>query len=219
MKPITILLVDDHKVVREGLRGMLDLEDDLAVVGAAKNGRQGVSMAAALLPDVILMDIAMPGINGLAAPRPGLQTHPGPKIIMLTAHNDEAYATSATAAGASGFLLKQTSSHNVCRAVREVCNGKTFFGKPAARAIARRNRQSCEPAGGGNHTRLTPRETEVLRWIAAGKADTETAVDLEIGLKTVAKHRSALMAKLGIHDTASLTRYAVSSGIVESGVP
>ena len=220
MKQITILIVDDHTVVREGLHKMLDLEEDFEVVGEAKNGRQAVTLALDLRPDVILMDIAMPGLNGLESTRQVLKALPDTKIIILTAHNDDAYVNSATAAGAVGFLLKQTSSHNVCRAVREVQNGKKFFGNSIARRMARLHQQSPERIGviGKKQTQLTSREVEVLQLIAEGKANKEAASDLGISIKTVEKHRGNLMEKLDIHDTASLTRYAISAGIIESSV-
>jgi len=220
MKKITILVVDDHTVVREGLHKMLDLEEDFEVVGEAKNGRQAVTLAIDLKPDVILMDIAMPGLNGLESTRQILKALPDTKIIILTAHNDDAYVNSATAAGAVGFLLKQTSAHNVCKAVREVRNGKIFFGNSVARRLSRLHQQSPERSGmiGKKQTLLTSREVEVLQLIAEGKANKETASDLGISIKTVEKHRGNLMEKLDIHDTASLTRYAISAGIIESSV-
>jgi len=220
MEHITILVVDDHTVVREGLHKMLDLEEDFEVVGEAKNGRQAVTLALDIKPDVILMDIAMPGLNGLESTRQILKAFPDTKIIILTAHNDDAYVNSATSAGAVGFLLKQTSAHNVCRAIREVQNGKTFFGNSIARRLSRLHQQSPELPGmiGKKQTLLTSREVEVLQLIAEGKANKETALDLGISIKTVEKHRGNLMEKLDIHDTASLTRYAISAGIIESSV-
>lgn len=220
MKPITVLLVDDHAVVREGLHKMLDLEQDIEVLGEARNGRQAVTLAIELMPDVILMDIAMPGLNGLEATRQILKALPETKIIVLTAHNDDAYVNSAMTSGAVGFLLKQTSAHNVARAVREVRNGKTFFGNSVAKRLSRLHRHSPERSEmtGKKQTLLTSREVEVLQLIAEGKANKETASDLGISIKTVEKHRGNLMEKLDIHDTASLTRYAISAGIIESSV-
>ncbi len=220
MKEITILVVDDHMIVREGLCKMLALEENFKVVGEAKNGRVAVAMALELKPDVILMDIAMPGLNGLEATRQILKLLPNTKIIVLTAHNDDAYVNSATTAGAVGFLLKQTSAHRVCRAVREVQNGKTFFGNSIAKRLARLNQNSPRRVGlrGQKQSSLTSREVEVLQLIAEGKANKETATDLGISIKTVEKHRGNLMEKLDIHDTASLTRYAISAGIIESSV-
>src|ERR1700691_2251773 len=127
MKQITVLLAEDHTIVREVYREMLELEDGIEVVGEAQDGRQAVTMVKKLRPDVVLMDIAMPLLNGLEAMRQILKADPGTKILILSAHSDDAYVKSATDSGAMGFLLKQTSSHDVCRAIRDVQSGKFFF--------------------------------------------------------------------------------------------
>lgn len=220
MKKIRILVADDHTVVREGLRRMLDLEDDMEVVGEARNGRQAVAMAIELEPDVVLMDIAMPGLNGLEATRQLHKALPAARVLVLTAHHDDAYVECAVAAGATGFLLKQTSAQNVCRAIHEVHGGKMYLGKPVARRLARLQQQAVERGGSvtQGRSRLTTRESEVLQLIAEGRANKETAAELGISIKTVEKHRGSLMTKLDIHDTASLTRYAISSGVIECSV-
>jgi DNA-binding NarL/FixJ family response regulator len=220
MKPITILLAEDHTIVREGFRKMLELEDDLEVVGEAQDGRQAVALAKKLRPAVVLMDIAMPLLNGLEATRQVLKTLPATKVLILSAHNDDAYVKNATESGAVGFLLKQTSSQDVCRAIREVQKGNTFFSVSISRRLDRLNPQSPDRLRGfkKNGARLTSREMEVLQLIAEGKANKETAAELGIGIKTVEKHREHLMAKLDIHDTAGLTRYAIGAGIIESSV-
>jgi len=220
MKPITVLLAEDHQIVREGFRKMLELEKDFAVVGEVQDGRQAIALAAKLLPQVILMDIAMPLLNGLEATRQIHKLQPAVKILMLSAHNDDAYVQNALAAGAVGFLLKQTSSQDVCQAIRDVHAGKTFFTPTIARHFDRLNPQLAVRPGVTNQKigQLTSREMEVLQLIAEGKANKETASELGIGIKTVEKHREHLMEKLDIHDTAGLTRYAISAGIIESSV-
>lgn len=218
MKRITVLLADDHTIVREGFRKILELESDLEVVGEAQDGRRAVAMAKKLRPEVVLMDIAMPLLNGLEATRQLLKAAPGTKVLMLSAYSEDAYVQKATESGAAGFLLKQASAQEVCRAIREVQKGNTFFSPVVARRLVRLSLAFPTQLKKKAAARLTSREVEVLQLIAEGKANKETAGLLGIGLKTVEKHREHLMQKLDIHDTAGLTRYAISAGIIESSV-
>lgn len=220
MKRITVLLADDHTIVREGIRKMLEMESDIEVVAEAKDGRQAVALTMELRPEVVLMDVAMPGLNGLEATRQLIKALPRVKILILTAYNDDAYVKYATESGACGLMLKQTSANDISRAIREVHKGNTFFSPSVARRIARLK----PPLPGGitananPSSALTSREMEVLQLIAEGKANKETASVLCISIKTVEKHRGHLMEKLDIHDTAGLTRYAIAVGIIESSV-
>jgi len=220
MKRITVLLAEDHTIVREGLRKMLELENDFEVVGEAANGRQAVAMVKRLLPAVVLMDLAMPLLNGLEATREILEAVPSTRIRILSAHNDSAYVKDPTESGAVGFLLKQASAHVLFKGIREVNKGHTFFGPFLAKLLPERERKSVDRAGRPKprNAGLTWREMEVLQLIAEGKANKQTAAELGISMKTVEKHRQNLMAKLNIHDTAGLTRYAISAGITESSV-
>jgi DNA-binding NarL/FixJ family response regulator len=220
MKRITVLLAEDHTIVREGFRKMLELESDFQVVGEAQDGRQAIALAKKLRPAVVLMDIAMPRLNGLEATRQVLKVVPATKVLILSAHSDDAYVKNATDSGAMGFLLKQTSSHVVCEAIRQVQKGKTFFCPTVARRLHQLDGKSTDRAGRPQprNARLTSREMEVLQLIAEGKANKETAAELGISIKTVEKHREKVMGKLKIHDTAGLTRYAISAGIIESSV-
>jgi len=218
MKRITVLLADDNRVVRTEFRKVLELEADLEVVGEARTGREAVTLTKKLRPAVVVMDIAMPQLNGLEATRQIRQAVPGTKVLMLSAHGDDAYVEQAIAFGAVGFLLKQTSSHDLSRAIREVLNGNTFFSP----AIAKRLHESKSPAGRKKlHqcvARLSSRELEVLQLIAEGQANKQVADELDISIKTVEKHRQNLMQKLNLHDVAGLTRYAIGAGIIESSV-
>lgn len=220
MQQITVLLAEDHTIVREGFRKMLELEKDFKIIGEVPDGRQAVALVKKLRPEVVLMDIAMPLLNGLEATRQIIKEFPSIKIIILSAHGDDAYVKNAMESGAVGFLLKQSSAHELCRAIREVHRGETFFTPSISRRQDRLRPPSLDRAG--KLTKkvglLTSRELEVLQLIAEGKANKETAFHLGIGLKTVEKHREHLMAKLDIHDTAGLTRYAISAGIIESSV-
>src|ERR1700691_3437619 len=137
MKRITVLLAEDHTIVREGFRKMLELEDDFEIIGEAQDGRQAVALANKFRPEVVLMDIAMPLLNGLEATRQILKAIPTTKVIMFSAHSDDAYVKNATDSGAMGFLLKQTSAHEVCQAIREVEKGKTFFSVSISRRLDR----------------------------------------------------------------------------------
>jgi DNA-binding NarL/FixJ family response regulator len=220
MKKITVVLAEDHAIVREGFRKMLELEGDLEVIGEAQDGRKAVVLVQKLRPDVVLMDIAMPLLNGLEATRQLIKIMPGARVLMLSAHSDDAYVKTAADSGAMGFLLKQTSAHEVCLAIREVHKGNTFFTPSISKRQNRIHPASRDRAGALNKKviQLTSREMEVLQLIAEGKANKETAAELGIGVKTVEKHREHLMEKLDIHDTAGLTRYAISAGIIESSV-
>ena len=221
MNPITVLLAEDHMIVREALRALLKLEADIEVVGEAADGRQAVALAGNLRPDVVVMDIAMPVLNGLEATRQILATMPTTKVLVLSAHSDDAYVERVMALGAAGYLIKQTASHVLSAAIRDVHKGNTFFSPGISKRFCHHQRKADLKGGlpKRNRARLTPRETEVLRLIATGKANKETADDLQISIKTVQKHRQKVMEKLGIHDTAGLTRHAIAAGIIESGEP
>jgi DNA-binding NarL/FixJ family response regulator len=220
MRRITVLLAEDHTIVREGFRKLLELEDDFEVVGEAEDGRQAVAMVKKLRPAVVLMDIAMPRLNGLEAARKILKAVPGTRILILTAHSDDAYVKNAAESGAVGFLLKQASARVLSEGIREVNKGHTFFGPFIAKLLPERERKSLDRAGRSKPRkgRLTSREMEVFQLIAEGKANKQIAAELGIGIKTIERHREHLMEKLNIHGIAGLTRHAISAGIIESSV-
>jgi DNA-binding NarL/FixJ family response regulator len=216
MKKIGVLLADDHAVVRQGLRALLEAEDDMAVVGEAENGRQAVAQAKRALPDVVVMDVAMPGLNGLEATRQIARNLPSSKVLVLTSYGDDDYVTQLLEAGATGYLVKQTAAADLLKAIREVHRGHPFFSPSIAKRL--RQQQSETFAGGlpaARPSRLTSREAEVLQLVAEGLANKQIAAELDISIKTVEKHRQQAMNKLNIHDVAGLTRYAVAKGWVE----
>ena len=220
MKRISVLLAEDHNIVREGLRALLNLEQDIEVICEAENGHQAVDLVEKLNPSVVVMDIAMPLLNGLEATRQILRFAPATKILILSAHSDDAYVERVMSLGASGYLIKQTAAHILPQAIREVHAGKTFFSPTVS--LRRDHHEKKAKAQGDLPKRdagkLTSREMEVLQLIAEGNANKQTADELNISIKTVEKHRQKVMEKLNIHDTAGLTRYAISAGIIESSV-
>ena len=219
-KPITVMLAEDHMVVREGLKMLLQSEQDIKVVGEACSGDEAVTMAGTLRPDVIVMDIAMPHLNGLEATRQILALEPGARILILSAHSDDAYVERVMELGAAGYLIKQTSAHFLTEAIRAVQSGKTFFSPAVSGRYAKQHRKALDRKGDLKTmtTQLSPREMEVLQQVAEGGANKQIAAALDISVKTVEKHRDHLMQKLDIHDTAGLTRYAISAGIIESSI-
>lgn len=212
MKRISVILVEDHAIVREGLRLLLKCERDLDVVGEADNGQDAVRLAASSKPDVIVMDIAMPRVNGIEATRQILRANPAAKVIILSAHSDEAYVSAVMALGASAYLMKQAAASALPAAIRQVYEGRkrqsTTSAAPANRLAPRTHRED----------HLTPRELEMLTLIAKGKPNKESAALLKISIKTVEKHRQSLMNKLNIHDTAGLTRHAITLSLIDSTV-
>jgi len=220
MKKIAVLLVDDHAVVRQGLRALLEAEGDIAVAGEAENGREAVVLAKKILPDVVLMDLAMPGLNGLEATRQIVRNVPSVKVLVLSSYGEDHQVAQLMEAGAVGYLVKQTAAADLLKAIREVRGGHAFFSP----IIARRLRQQDHAAFNGGEpcarsAKLTSREAEVLQLVAEGLANKQIAAELSISIKTVEKHRQQAMNKLNIHDIAGLTRYAMSRGWVEGGMP
>jgi DNA-binding NarL/FixJ family response regulator len=217
MQKVTVLLADDHTVVRQGLRALLEAEEDMSVVGEAENGRQAVQMAKRLQPDVVVMDIAMPSLNGLEATRQISRESPKSKVLILSSYSDDEYVQQLTDAGASGYLVKQTAAQDLVTAIREAKRGNAFFSPTISKRLLEHYRASMgKPPSEKKAPKLTPREQEVLQLIAEGYANKQIAGELFISIKTVEKHRQQLMNKLDIHDVAGLTRYAIAKGIIET---
>ena len=215
MKKTTVLLAEDHTVVRQGLRALLGTEPDLEVVGEAANGRQAIQLARQLKPDVIVMDIGMPLLNGLEATRQIIGEGIPSKLLILSCYADDDYVHQLAKAGAAGYLIKQTAAEELIKAVREVARGNAYFSLSVLRRLLEfyRDDRGRESALG---EQLTSREQEVLQLVAEGQVNKQIALTLGLGMKTVEKHRQQLMDKLNLHNIAGLTRYAIAHGVVES---
>jgi len=220
MSKITVLISDDHPVVRAGLRVLLEASGDIHVVGEAENGRQAVQKTRNLRPDVVLLDFAMPVLNGVEAARQITSQLSPSKVLMLSIYKDPQQVQQALDAGATGYVSKETAATDLLRAIRKTRKGIGFFSPQLPKALQR----SPNAARNGHSNEMPPallsgRQTEVIRLIADGYSTRDMAGLLQISTKTVEKHRQALMDKLGIHEIATLTRYAVSSGVVASNRP
>jgi len=218
-KTITVLIAEDHTILREGMRALLESETDIQIAAEAANGREAVKLALSIKPDMVVMDIAMPLLNGMEATRQLLAAAPDMRVIILSAYNDDAYVEHAIALGAAGYLLKQSSSSMLAKAIRDVHRGLTCFTPSLSKHL--RNRGKIPPAAGALKSldlKLTSRELEVLQLVAEGNANKKIADLLHISIKTVEKHRHQVMKKLDLPNTASLTRYAIEHGIIESSV-
>ncbi len=219
IKKTKVLVVDDHAIVRAGLRALLATAADLDVVGEAEDGRQAVLQAVQLQPDVILLDLSMPLLNGVEATRQLALAVPRAKVLILSSYDDEQHFQQALAAGAAGYLLKASAAEHLLQAVREIAQGGASFSPPLLHRLYTQA-QPGAPVGKTGATRsaaLTIREAEVLQLIAERFGSKQIADVLSLSIKTVERHRQTLMDKLDLHKVAALTRYAVSSGVVEEG--
>jgi len=219
MKKITVFLSDDHAVVREGLRLLLGASQDIEVIGEAADGFRAVGEAKRLQPDVVLMDIAMSVLNGVEAARRIVREVPTAKVLILSCHSDDQHVEQAVQAGAAGYLMKETASKELLKAIREACKGNTFFSPPIARRLSKKWQYRNGQSKSRRASPLTGRQTQILQLIAEGYSTKQIAGVLSVSTKTVEKHRQAVMDKLGIHNIASLTRYAISTGVVDLNGP
>jgi two-component system response regulator NreC len=214
-KRVTILLADDHAILRDGVRALLSDEPDLVVVGEADDGRSAVEQTRALRPDVVVMDIGMPLLNGLEATRQIRREHPQSRVLILTMHQNEEYLSQVLAAGASGYVLKQAAGRELVDAIREVARGGAFFSPSMARTLADLYLESLEAeASHDPYEELTAREREVLQLVAEGFSSRKIAEMLNLSIKTVKTHRLHLMQKLDLHDRTELVKYAFQKGII-----
>ena len=214
MSNIRVLLAEDHTIVRKGLRSLLESEADLEVVGEAEEGRQAVQMVRQLLPDVVVMDISMPGLNGLEATRQIKAQFPEVKIVILSRHTDEEYVLQTLRAKASGYVVKKAAPAELLLAIQAAHHGDFFLSPAISRGAVEEYRRHAGETMEDSHDRLTDREREVLQLIAEGYSSRQIADLLCIAEKTVRAHRANLMDKLNIHSTAGLTRYAIYKRVV-----
>jgi DNA-binding NarL/FixJ family response regulator len=214
MDKIRILLADDHTILREGLRAFLSYYRDVEIVGEAGDGIDAVDMTEALQPDIVLMDIAMPRLNGLEATRLIRERFPRTRVLILTQYEDSPYVLPLLKAGASGYVLKRALGADLVDALRAVARGESFLYPPVARTVLEEIRQTEGPDTATGDP-LTPREREVLRGVACGETSRQIAARLSLSVKTVEWHRSNMMAKLQLRSVAELVRYAIEHGLVD----
>ncbi|MFH1169665.1 MAG: response regulator transcription factor [Chloroflexota bacterium] len=209
---IKILVVDDHAIMRDGIRALLDLQNDIQVVGEASDGLEAIEKVRELAPDIVVMDIAMPGMDGLEATRRIKKKDPAVKVLILTQYDNKEYILSAIKAGVSGYVPKKALGTELVSAIRTVQQGNSYLYPSAAAAVINDylKRSDEEP-----YDRLTAREREVLKLIADGRTSREIADSLFISLKTVLGHRTKIMEKLGIHNRTELIKYAIRKGLVD----
>jgi len=214
-QPIRVLLADDHRILREGLKSLLKGETDIRLVGEASTGTEAVSRAVELGPSVVILDITMPGLNGLQATSQIVTRVPGARIVILSMTCEEEFVVQAIDAGASGYLIKDTAPSELITAIREVHKGNAFFSPAVSKILLERQKKRETSEMKSIPEELTHRERDVLQMLCDGFTSKEIGERLAIGVKSVEKLRQQMMDKLGIHDLALLVRYAIRQGIVK----
>jgi two-component system response regulator NreC len=212
-RPIRIILADDHQIVRQGLRILLEAEPDMEVIAEADNGRKVLKLARELEPDVIIMDLSMPELNGIEATRQILSGSPEVKIVALSMHSDSLFVLNMIKSGASGYLLKDCALEELVKAIRTVMNQKTYLSPGVSDIVIRDFVTGWQTTNSSAFSVLSPREREVLQLMAEGKSTNQIADGLCVSVKTVEAHRKQVMTKLGIHSVAELTKYAIRQGL------
>ena len=215
MTKTRVLLAEDHTIVRKGLCALLDAEPSIEVIGEAQDGREALLKAEQLHPDIVLMDISMPGLNGLEATRQIKKRFPEVKVLILTVHSDEEYIRQILRAGASGYLVKQAAPNELISAIEAIQRGESYLSPSVSKKVVQEYVQHAAGAAEeDSYERLTDREREVLQLIAEGNSTRDIAELLHLSVKTAETHRARLMRKLDIHSTAELTQYAIRKGVI-----
>jgi two-component system response regulator NreC len=215
MKQIGVLLADDHTLIRAGLRLVVEQQADFTVVGEAENGRQAVAMAESLKPDVAVLDIGMPELNGIEACLQIREHQPHIEVVMLSMHSDEGYVLRSLKAGARAYLLKDSAEADLARAIRAASEGKSFFSPAVGKVLLEDYMRKLQRTGAeDSYELLSPREREILQLVAEGKSSKEIANTLNLSVYTVETHRAKLMQKLNLHSVPELILYAVRKGII-----
>ena len=212
---IRVLLADDHTLLRSGIKALLEDEPDIAVVGEAEDGREAVKLAHALRPNLVLMDIAMPLLNGLEATRQIKREHPEIKVLVLTMYDHEEYYRQVLEAGASGYIIKRAAANELVAAIRAVYGGESVLSPTITRYVLEDYLSGETRKDEDDPNALSPREREVLQLIAEGKTSREIADILNLSIKTVQSHRTNLMRKLDLHDRGEIIKYAIQKKIIE----
>ena len=208
-----ILLVDDHKMMRDGLRALLEKHPGMEVAGEASSGFEALEMARKLTPDLIVMDVTMPDLNGIEATRKIMAELPRTKVVALSMNTDRRYITAMLEAGAVGYLIKNAASDELIQAVNTISRNHTYLSPAIAGVVVDSYVRRVYPAESASGAQLTPRERQVLQLLAEGKTSREMAVQLELAVPTVETHRRQIMRKLDIHSVAELTKYALREGL------